>query len=83
MKTDLIRIGNSRGLRIPKPIIEQCGLGKTVELRIINDRLVVSPQRAVRHGWDQAFEQAGASGKDELLLDSVPANTFDREEWKW
>ena len=43
MKADLVRIGNSRGIRIPKPLIEQCGLGDTVELRVDQHCLVISP----------------------------------------
>ena len=39
MKTELVRIGNSRGVRIPKPFIEQCGLGETVDLRVADDCL--------------------------------------------
>jgi antitoxin component of MazEF toxin-antitoxin module len=42
MKVDLIRIGNSRGIRIPKPVIEQCGFGDTAELRIEQDRLIIA-----------------------------------------
>jgi len=83
MKTELIRIGNSRGIRIPKPIIEQCGLRDTVELRVIGDGLVVSSPRAPRLGWEQAFQKAGAPENDELLLESGAANAFDRKEWKW
>ena len=48
MKTELVRIGNSRGIRIPKPIIEQCGFGERVELRVENHRLIVSPQRLIK-----------------------------------
>jgi antitoxin component of MazEF toxin-antitoxin module len=62
MKAELVRIGNSRGLRIPKPLIEQCGLGKTVELRVENDRLIISPGRQPRQGWDEAFR--GANGQN-------------------
>jgi antitoxin MazE len=83
VKTELVRIGNSRGIRIPKPIIEQCRLGDTVELRIEKDRLVISPDRAPRQGWDEAFRAAGPSDSDPLLLASVPPNNFDRAEWKW
>lgn len=83
MKADLIHIGNSRGVRIPKPIIEQCGLGDTVELRVVDDRLVISSRRPPRHGWDKAFQQAGETATDELLLDSVASNAFDRKEWRW
>jgi antitoxin MazE len=82
MRTELIRIGNSRGVRIPKPLIEECGLGETVELRVLNRRIVVSPVRAPREGWDEAFRKAGPSTHDELLLD-LPESEFDREEWQW
>jgi antitoxin MazE len=83
VKTELVRIGNSRGIRIPKPIIEQCRLGDTVDLRVERDRLVISPDRTPREGWDAAFRAAGLAGGDKLLLESLPANKFDREEWQW
>jgi antitoxin MazE len=81
MKTELIRIGNSRGIRIPKPLIEQCGLGHEVELRVENECLVISPQRLPRQGWEEQFRRAGST-ENELLLD-VGTNEFDRSEWRW
>lgn len=83
MKTELIRIGNSRGIRIPKPLIAQCRLGNTVELRMENDCLVISPERRPRQGWDDAFRAAGLATQDELLLENARPNEFDREEWQW
>jgi antitoxin MazE len=83
MRTELIQIGNSRGIRIPKPLIEQCRLGDKVELRVENDRLIISPERMPREGWNEAFCAAGAAAHDELLLQGGQANAFDREEWKW
>jgi len=83
MKTELIRIGNSRGVRIPKPLIEQCGFGEVVELRVENDRLIVSPERTVRQGWAEAFRAAQPTDSDELLLESIPPNSFDASEWQW
>ena len=83
MKTELVRIGNSRGIRIPKPLIEQCGLEDSVELSVENRRLVVSPGRQLRQGWQEAFQNAGSAKHDELLLEPMPANDFDRQEWKW
>jgi antitoxin MazE len=82
MRLELIRIGNSRGIRIPKPLIEQCGLGEFVELRVTPDGLVIVPHRAARHGWKQAFAVAHPS-ECELLLDSLTPNAFDGEDWKW
>jgi antitoxin MazE len=82
MKAELVRIGNSRGIRIPKPLIDQCGFIKTVEIHVENDRLILSAERRPRQGWDEAFRAAGSSADDELLLDGV-TNGFDREEWRW
>jgi antitoxin MazE len=83
MKTELVRIGNSRGIRIPKPIIEQCGFGQSVELRVENDRLIVAHPRTPRQGWDEAFRAAGSSNHDDLLLKDIAPNEFDRTGWKW
>jgi len=82
MKVDLVRVGNSRGIRIPKPIIEQCGFEDAVELRVENDHLVIAPARLPREDWEEAFRAAGSSVHDELLLDT-PSSQFDREEWRW
>jgi len=83
MRTELVRIGNSRGVRIPKPLIEQCGLRDRVELRVENNRLVISPERQPRQGWDEALRAAGPAIDDEVMLDGTGSNRFDREEWKW
>ena len=83
VKTELIRIGNSRGVRIPKPLIEQCGLGDTVELRVDNQRLIISPERRARAGWEKAFRAAASSGEDEILLQDAEPTEFERQDWRW
>ncbi len=83
MRAELVRIGNSRGIRIPKPLIEQCRLGDTVELRLEKDRLVISQERRPRQDWEEAFLAAGRPEHDELFLDIAEAIEFDRKEWKW
>ena len=82
MKVNLVRIGNSRGLRIPKTIIEECGLGNAVELHVKRGQIVITPERKPREGWAKAFKSAGPSDSDELLLEGAP-NAFDRNEGKW
>jgi antitoxin MazE len=81
MRLELTRIGNSRGIRIPKPLISQCGLGDVVELRVTPQGLVIAPHRAHRHGWKEAFSES-TPVETEMLLD-VSANEFDAQEWKW
>jgi antitoxin MazE len=83
MKMALVRIGNSRGLRLPKPIIEQCGFGETVEMRVERGRLIITPARRPREGWEEAFRAARRGEPDEILLEGLGENRFDREEWEW
>ena len=81
MKVDIVPIGNSRGVRIPKAMLEQCGFDKTAELVVADGRLILRPTTAVRHGWDDAFRRM-AERQDDSLLDA-PAPAFDDAEWTW
>ena len=82
MKADLIRIGNSKGIRIPKAIIEQCGLGDSVELAVENGQVIISADLRPRRGWDEAFRLAVPVRPDPVLTGGF-ANRFDEEEWCW
>ncbi len=83
MTVEIVRIGNSRGIRIPKPVLEQCGFEDTVELRVENNRLIIARGHRPREGWEDMFRAAASANQDELLLDTLPPNQFDREEWRW
>jgi antitoxin MazE len=83
MNVDLVRIGNSRGVRIPKPIIEQCGFGDRVSFEISGDRLIIGPAEAPRAGWAEAFAAMAAAGDDaELLPDGLGEPSADAP-WQW
>jgi antitoxin MazE len=81
MKARIVRIGNSRGLRIPKPLLEQSGLTDEVELYAEPGRIVVAPVRAPRAGWAVAAQQLREAGEDGLL--ETPPPRFDEREWEW
>jgi len=84
MKVNVIRIGNSQGIRIPKPILVQCHLGKTVELEVREDHLVVWPAERPRSGWGDAFREMAAKGDDALLdKDTLPPTKWEHGEWEW
>ena len=82
MKASIIKIGNSQGLRIPKPILEQCGLEREVELEVINQKLVIKAARKPRRNWSVSFRKM-AEKKDDQLLDSAPPTEWQDEEWEW
>jgi antitoxin MazE len=82
MRANLIRIGNSRGIRIPKPLLEQAGLGGTVELLAEKGQIVIRPDRSPRQGWEEAFRAMAERGDDDVLLGKI-SSAFDRDEWTW
>ena len=84
MKTRIVRIGNSRGIRIPKPVIEQAGLEGEVDISVGKDSLVIRPVRHARAGWARAFQEMAKRGDDELLDKGTPiVNRWDEDEWEW
>lgn len=83
MKTKIVRIGNSQGLRIPKPLLEQTGLEGDVEIRVEDQSLVISPIREPRSGWGVVFEAMAVKGDDGLLDDDWVSTEWDELEWEW
>ena len=85
MKTKIIQIGNSKGIRIPKVVLEQCGLQDEVELTIRKNEIVIAPSKKARQGWRRAFKRMAQSG-DDHLLDKHAAHSessWDIDEWEW
>jgi antitoxin MazE len=78
----LIRIGNSRGLRLPKALIEQAELSEEVELHAEPGRLIVQSVHEPRVGWADAAKRMHQKGEDHLLDPPAPTR-FDEEEWTW
>ncbi len=82
MKLRLVSIGNSRGLRIPKAILEQSRLESEVELEIEAGRLVITPvKRVPRKGWDEVFKKMRSEGEDRLLISD--RLDLDSKDWEW
>ena len=80
--TRIVRIGNSRGIRVPKLLLDQADLPDEVELRAEPGRLVVSAAKRPRAGWAVAARLMRERG-DDALLDAGTATRFDRTDWKW
>lgn len=78
----IVRIGNSRGIRVPKALLEQAQLGDEVELHAEPGRLVIKPSRRRRAGWAEAAAEMHRRADDRLLDDLAPSR-FDREAWEW
>ena len=81
VKAKLVKVGNSKAVRIPKVILDQLQLGPDVEITIQSDGLVIRPAHHRRAGWDEQFQAMATAGDDQLLAD-VPTH-FEAEEWEW
>ncbi len=83
IRTRLVKIGNSHGVRIPKVVLEQLQLTSAIELEIQNGQLIVRPCKVVRADWAAQFQRM-AQQADDQLLDSASAITqWEETEWEW
>ena len=83
MRARVIKIGNSQGLRIPKPILEQTGILDDVEIEVEENQIIIRPVTSAREGWDAAFKTMGEHGDDEPLIEEPLSHSWDEEEWRW
>ncbi len=82
MRTKIVQIGNSRGIRIPKPMLEQAGLDDEVELEVEEEGLRISAPATARRGWGEAAQLLVDRGEGGLL-DNETSTDFDTAEWTW
>ena len=81
-KTRIVRIGNSRGIRVPKVLLDQAQLPDDVELQAEHGRLVVRAAHGPRAGW-AAAAKAMRVQDDDQLLDAPTSTRFDHKDWQW
>ena len=84
IKTQIVKIGNSQGIRIPKLLLQQTNLSDEVELEMQSNQIIIRPIRRVRRNWEETFETMARLGDDALLDGDVLTPTaWDDEEWQW
>ena len=84
MKTRIVKIGNSRGVRIPQLFIKETGLGEEVEIQVEGNRLIIAPAGRPRADWATSFRKMARAGDDELLDgEAQVVTTWDESEWEW
>lgn len=82
IRTRIIKIGNSQGVRIPKVLLEQSGIQTEVEIGVQGHELIIRPATQLRTGWNEAFAEM-AEQQDDALLDGVTTTDWDQTEWQW
>ena len=81
MKVHIVRIGNSRGIRLPKTLLQEAQLEDEVELQAEPGRILISKTAKPRAGWAEAARRMRERDEDRLL-DPPTSTRFDKEEWK-
>ena len=83
MLAKIVQIGSSRGIRIPKAVIEQCHFLYEVNMRVDKKRLIIEPvEDEPRKGWREAIRADAKKNKKNEKIDYIPTK-FDQDEWEW
>ncbi|HEX8844359.1 MAG TPA: AbrB/MazE/SpoVT family DNA-binding domain-containing protein [Pyrinomonadaceae bacterium] len=84
MKTRIVKIGNSQGVRIPKLLLERSNLVEEVELEAEDNRIIIRSTKQPRQDWERAFQTMAERGDDALLdKDLLTQTQWDEDEWQW
>jgi antitoxin MazE len=83
MKARIVRIGNSRGIRLPKAILEQAHLTEEVQIDAEPNQIVIRSAHIPREEWGEAFRLMAERGDDAFAEEPASLTTFDEVEWKW
>lgn len=78
MELSIINIGNSKGIRLSKTILEKYSINDKIELILEKEYIVLKPKKAPRKNWEKAFKKMHENGDDQLLMDDV----FDDENFE-
>ena len=84
MRARIVKIGNSQGIRLPKPILEQTGIMDVVELEVGKNQIVIRAISHPRSGWEKAFKAMSKAGDDTIIdeFDNI-SHSWDEKEWQW
>jgi antitoxin MazE len=84
MRAEIIPVGNSLGIRLPKSVLEQCHFQKIVDIEVVDQQLIIKAIDNPREGWTESFLKETSAHTD-TLEDDVKAisNQWDKEEWQW
>ncbi|MGG6264973.1 AbrB/MazE/SpoVT family DNA-binding domain-containing protein [Leptolyngbya sp. AN03gr2] len=83
IRTQIVKVGNSQGIRIPNWLLEQSGITGEVEIEVQQNQLIIRPATHPRAGWEAAIKAVIAEHPDKGLLDDETSTRWDESEWRW
>jgi len=81
VKLPVIRIGGSKGIRIPKKVLDECRIGDSVIATVDHGSITLAPDTGPRDGWERAAREIHSKGEDTLLIGDLL--DIDKTEWEW
>lgn len=82
IRTSLIKIGNSQGVRLPKTLLAMSGIENDVEIAVIDGTITIRAAKKAREGWAESFQAMAVAGDDQLIDPPIPSE-WDEAEWEW
>lgn len=84
MKAQIVSIGNSQGIRIPKTLLEQSQLSGEVDLELHDLGILIKKTRKPRENWEESFKSMAENDEDDVSQDGLGIQSaFDKEHWRW
>jgi antitoxin MazE len=86
VRIKIVKIGNSKGIRIPKVFLRQTGINEEVNIQVKRNQIILEPINDVpRAGWDAAFTNMAKLGDDQIFDfdEIINQSSFDETEWEW
>jgi antitoxin MazE len=81
MKAQIIQIGNSQGIRIPKVLLEESRISGDVDLELHPDGILIRKAQRPRDGWAEAFQSMAEH--DDAEIEPLPPTDFEKKDWQW
>ena len=82
IRTSIIKIGNSQGVRLPKALLAMSGIENDIEVAVTKGAIIIRPAKKARQGWTEHFEAMASYGDDSLLDDRI-LTEWDKKDWEW
>jgi len=86
MKVQIIKIGNSKGIRIPKSTLKDCGFRDEADMQVKDNKLILSPVKKAREGWEEQFiklTKNQINPDDDLKEFREFTTEWEENEWEW
>jgi antitoxin MazE len=82
MLVSVVQIGNSKGIRLPKTILEQCEINDKIDMEVVDKEIILKAiKNKPRDGWEDKFKLMAENGDDELVIDETI--DLDMKNWEW